>query len=215
MNKRNILGGYRLFFGGLTLVAVITQLIVSSERPTFSLTNFLSFFTIESNIIAAVLFIISGLLTFKGGESTAVSIMRGAATLYMTVTGVVYILLLSGLEESLQMTLPWVNIALHYVMPAAVLIDWFMDLPNRRMQFKRALVWLVFPALYLVYSLVRGEAIGWYPYPFLDPANNGYEGVAVASIGILLGMLALTWLLTKSTYLRPKKSKVAQHKVGP
>ena len=121
MNKRNILGGYRLFFGGLTLVAVITQLIVSSERPTFSLTNFLSFFTIESNIIAAVLFIISGLLTFKGGESTAVSIMRGAATLYMTVTGVVYILLLSGLEESLQMTLPWVNIALHYVMPAAVL----------------------------------------------------------------------------------------------
>lgn len=206
MHKRNILGGYRLFFGVLTLAAVVTQLLASAERPTFSLTNFLSFFTIESNIIAAVLFVVSGLLTLKGGESTAVTIMRGAATLYMTVTGIVYISLLSGLEESLQMTLPWVNIVLHYIMPIAVLLDWFIDLPKRRMQFNRALVWLAFPALFLAYSLIRGEATGWYPYPFLDPANNGYEGVVVISIGILLGMVALTWLLTKSTRLRPQKA---------
>ncbi|HET9412108.1 MAG TPA: Pr6Pr family membrane protein [Candidatus Saccharimonadales bacterium] len=205
MHKRHLLALYRLFFGVLTLWAVWVQFAQGSTRESFDPVNFLSFFTIESNIIAAVLFIVSAALTARGSQSTALTILRGAATLYMLVTGVVYSLLLSGLEESLQTTIPWVNAVLHYIMPAAVLFDWCIDIPKRRMLFRRALVWLAFPAAYLFYSLVRGAVVGWYPYPFLNPAYYGYAGVVVTCVGILGGMVALIWLLTKSTHIVNRK----------
>ncbi len=208
MHKRYLLSLYRLFFGSLALVAVAVQLLQGLARPTFNPVNFLSFFTIESNIVAAILFIISACLTFRGGESTAVTIMRGAATLYMTVTGIVYVLLLAGLEESLQTPIPWVNTVLHYIMPIAVLFDWIIDLPKRRMLFRRALVWLAFPAAYLLYSLVRGQITGWYPYPFLDPATNGYAGVLATCVGILSCMVFLIWLLAKSTHVQFAKRPI-------
>jgi hypothetical protein len=38
---------------------------------------------------------------------------------------------------------------------------------------------------------MRGAADGWYPYPFLDPANGGYGMVAIAVIAVTLGFLGL------------------------
>ena len=207
MHKRYLLALYRLFFGLLTLWAVWVQFMQGSLRESFEPANFFSFFTIESNIIAALLFIASAALTVRGGQSTTLTILRGAATLYMVVTGVVYGVLLSGLEESLQTPIPWVNAVLHYIMPAAVLLDWCIDIPKRHMLFKRALVWLAFPAAYLLYSLVRGSIVGWYPYPFLNPSYNGYVGVFVTCIFILGGMVGLIWLLTKSTHISTGKLK--------
>jgi len=35
--------------------------------------------------------------------------------------------------------------------------------------------------------LARGAIVGWYPYPFLNPANvGGYGGVAAYVIGIMV-----------------------------
>ena len=33
--------------------------------------------------------------------------------------------------------------------------------------------------------MVRGALAGWYPYPFLDPANGGYGTVALYVVAIL------------------------------
>ena len=41
-------------------------------------------------------------------------------------------------------------------------------------------------------TIGRGAADGWYPYPFLDPANGGYATVAVAVVGITIGFLLLS-----------------------
>ena len=40
--------------------------------------------------------------------------------------------------------------------------------------------------------MVRGAADGWYPYPFLDPANGGYATVAVMIVAITVGFLVLS-----------------------
>ena len=37
----------------------------------------------------------------------------------------------------------------------------------------------------MAFTLVRGALDGWYPYPFLDPANGGYASVAVYFVTIL------------------------------
>ena len=54
------------------------------------------------------------------------------------------------------------------------------------------LTWLVVPLAYLVYSLVRGAVVDWYPYPFMDPGEHGYAGVAVTSvvIAVVLAVIA-------------------------
>jgi hypothetical protein len=52
---------------------------------------------------------------------------------------------------------------------------------------------LVLPLLWAAYALVRGAAVGAYPYPFLDVAINGFASVLVfiAVIVVIAVLLAL------------------------
>jgi hypothetical protein len=204
--KRYFLAGYRLAFGLLALLAIVVQFAEVVSKFGFSptrLINFLSFFTIEANVFAAIMLLIAGWCALHP-KSRPLDLLRGSATLYMTITGIVYVLLLSGLEKELQTTIPWVNFVLHYLMPVVVLSDWFADLPTRRLAFKQALTWIIFPLLYLTYSLLRGLVVHWYPYPFLDPAHRGYIGVAVISFIIAGAMLVFIRLFAWSSLLRPR-----------
>jgi len=209
MHKRFVVA-YRLFFGGLTLLALLVQLSTGLQRESFSVLNFFSFFTIESNILAALIFLITGFAALKVKSLPWIEVLRGAATVYMITTGLVYAFLLAGLEESLQTPIPWVNAVLHYIMPLAVLVDWFMALPARRMQFRRALVWLLFPLAYVAYSLIRGSYTGWYPYPFLNPDQGGYGAVIVTGLIIAVGITAIVWLIAWTTRLKVIVNKPAK-----
>jgi hypothetical protein len=185
MIKPKLLASYKFAVAALVLAAVITQFTLSfSSNPNFNIVNFFSFFTIESNILAAIVFIATGIFQWRGKSTAQLTLWRGAATLYMSVTGLVYITLLSGLEESLNTPTPWVNFVLHYLFPAVAFLDWFIDRPAVHVTFKKSLLWLVFPVAYIVYSLIRGPFVNWYPYPFLDPTTNGYGEVTVVCLGI-------------------------------
>ena len=70
----------------------------------------------------------------------------------------------------------WDNIVLHYLMPALIVFDWMITPPKLRISFWRGLIWLVYPFAYVAYSLIRGNSVDWYPYPFLDPGHRGYDG---------------------------------------
>jgi len=192
MVNKKVVAGYQLFFGSLALIAVATQFTLSiTANPNFNPVNFFSFFTIESNIVAALVFIITSIRHLTGKDTANLTLWHGAAALYMTITGIVYITLLSGLEESLNTPTPWVNVTLHYIFPVIAFLDWFIDRPIKHVTFKQSLIWIVFPVLYLIYSLVRGIFTNWYPYPFLNPATGGYGQVAVVSVSIaVLGLVA-------------------------
>jgi hypothetical protein len=119
--------------------------------------------------------------------------LRGAVTLYMTMTGIIYILLLGNTPSIL---VPWVNIVLHYIMPFAMLLLWVLVPPYKAIPYKRALYWLIFPIVYLIYSLVRGMYANWYPYPFIDPTVNGWPSVIVTSLVIALSVLVVAKVFT-------------------
>jgi hypothetical protein len=198
MNKRMFLIGARLFFAALNIAAIAAQLIYSSQYSlTFSLVNFFSFFTILSNVFVSVVFVLSALYLATGRKPSPVDdVLRGASVLYMAVTGIVYALLLSGIDVDLS--LPWVNLQLHYIMPIVVVVDWLYQPQRTKLTVKKIVPWLFFPALYLIYTLVRGPFVNWYPYPFLDPAQaGGYGGVAVYSLGILVVLFIVGYLLMK------------------
>lgn len=193
------LGAARLVLAALALAAVVVQFVNGTGRPGFEPANFLSFFTIQSNVLAAVVLCVAGVAALRGHPSGRLTAWRGAATLYMAATGIVYVALLRGLEESLQTPLPWVNAVLHYVMPAGLVADWLIDRPRERIEFRRALPWLAFPLAYAAYSLIRGEVTGWYPYPFLDAEANGYATVLIACVGVAAAILAVAWCVAWRT----------------
>lgn len=197
MNKRQFLIAYKLFFALLILAAIAGQLEHSLQNTNFSLVNFFSYFTIQSNLFAAVMLLISAdLLFWKRKRSHEEEMLRGAATLYMVTTGIIYGLLLSNAK--VQITLPWVNDVLHRILPLVMLFDWMYDKPTHKITAKQSLLWLIFPVIYLVYTMVRGPfADHWYPYPFLDVSQHGYLKVLISSFFIAMVVAALALVLAR------------------
>jgi hypothetical protein len=192
---------FRFFFAALCLAALVGQFAYNVQNiPNYRPLNFFSFFTVESNIIATATFGIAGWYARKGRNTRWLELLRGAATMYMTITGITYSLLLSNIE--VDTAVPWINVVLHYTMPTVIVIDWLVDLPRQRIALKESLVWLAFPLAYLVYSLLRGPFADWYPYPFLDPRIDGYGHVATMSLLIAVTAFVLAVVIAQSTKLR-------------
>ena len=177
-------------FALLGIAAMAYQVAWSSDRGTFNAGNFFSFFTIESNLLAAVVLGV-GALRDPGGRGW--QLFRGAVTLYMTITGVVYNLLLT--DAGVGLTQAWVNDVLHLIVPLAVLADFLLAPPVPPPSYRQALAFLAFPLAYFAYSLIRGSIVDWYPYPFLDVDAHGYDGVALNAVLLAIGMAALSCLL--------------------
>jgi len=184
--------GYKVFFGLLGAIAIITEIVVLLERGVFNPGNFFSYFTILSNIFASVMLLVAAGYLIAKKTSARLDFYRGASTLFMVTTGVVFSLLLSGLQDVQFTATPWDNLVLHYIIPIVMLADWLWDQPSVRVPFKKALLWLAVPLAYFAYSLIRGVFVDWYPYPFLDPANGGYGQVLVTSLIItIFGVIAV------------------------
>ncbi len=184
---------YRIVFALATLFAIAYQFNHLRENGGFRPANFFSFFTIESNLFASAIFLLGALTSLRFSQSRTWDMVRGAAALYMITTGVVYGLLLSGYQEELQTTIPWVDTVLHKLFPLVLFADWLICPPVNRIPFKRALIWLTYPLVYCAYSLIRGPIVDWYPYPFLNPDSaGGYIGVVGYCMGIAIGVTLFT-----------------------
>lgn len=206
MTRERWIALFRFGFAALGLIGLTAQYLYNlAHIPDYKPLNFFSFFTVESNIIAVVSLLVSALYLWRGAQPRWVHYLRGAATIYMVVTGITYSLLLRNVE--VDTAVPWVNLVLHYIIPIVMIVDWLIDLPPFRIGVASALIWLVFPVAYLAYSLIRGPLVDWYPYPFLDPRPEGYVPVVVTSVGIAIGGLVLALIMSWTTRLRIRYEK--------
>jgi hypothetical protein len=196
----------RLGFAATAIVAMTYQFASLNQRSSFAPANFFSFFTIQSNILGVVVLSLVALVP-QAARTPGFDVVRSGVTLYLLITGVVFALLLAGLQEELQTTIPWVDFIVHKLMPVVVVVDWLVDPPRHRLSLGAALSWLSFPLAWFVYTLVRGASVDWYPYPFVDVARHGYDRVlvngAVLAVGMALAALALAWLGNRRAATRP------------
>lgn len=194
----------------LALAAVVAQFRRSLEVWTqlgasdvgTKVVNFFSFFTIQSNLIVAVTFAIGAVLLVRSGRTDPrwFAVLRACATTYILTTGVVYNLLLRGIELPQGTTVEWANEVLHVVIPALGLLDWLLAPGRRRLGFRVVGVIVVYPIVWAAYTMIRGPfvrdaltgATSWYPYPFLNPdtSPNGYLSVAFYILLIALVIAA-------------------------
>lgn len=195
----------RLATAALIVAAVVGQLIVSvnsaidngRDVPT-TVANFFSFFTILSNVASVIVLTWAALwaLTRRGErtvEPRGIALALTSVTAYMILTGVVYNLLLRGIELPQGSTLPWSNEVLHVVAPVFLLLDLFVGPFRRALPWGAAATTLIFPVVWLAYTFIRGPLVtnpatgapAWYPYPFLDPTGpGGWPSVIGYSVGI-------------------------------
>jgi hypothetical protein len=186
----------RLFFAALVLLAIVAQAWQSIVLGGLPAIRFFSYFTIQSNLYAAAVLLWMAAPAAARRPSPRQDLARGAAALYLAVTAGVYAILLADLPEARQAVIPWVNAVLHRILPLVVVADWLVEPPGREIGFRAALAWLGYPLVYLAYILAQGAWSGWYPYPFLNPAQpGGYAAVLARCAGIALAALLLAWLI--------------------
>ncbi|CAN5278520.1 Pr6Pr family membrane protein [soil metagenome] len=189
----------RILMAAAIIAAIVAQLISSvafaknlndgADVTGAVLINFLSYFTIDSNSLSAIVLLIGAglLVTGRMPEPRWFAVARASVVTYMVVTGVVYNLLLRGLLVQ-GATVPWSNEVLHLIAPIYLVVDWLFAPGRTRMPAKDTWFVIGFPIVWVVYTLLRGPIATdpylhtnyWYPYPFLNPetADEGYFTVA-------------------------------------
>lgn len=204
---RVALGIFRLALAAVELVALYGNFNYVLGFSSFATGNFFSYFTIQSAILAVVMLVIAGIAAITThSDPRWLGVLRTITVCYLLVSGIVFaVIVLQASTRSYRVDVPWSDTLLHFVVPALALFAWVVDAaisPRSAPMPWSALVWVLpFPSLWLVFTLIRGADVGWYPYFFLDSTQvGGPLGIAfycALVLGIFLGVTAMLVLLSR------------------
>jgi hypothetical protein len=189
--------GFRTITAAIGWLAIILQyvLVITGDTgpdPVNRTINFFSYFTILTNILAALAMTLSIL---KPGSYFDRPSVRTAIAAYIIVVAVTYHLILRDLWD--PQGLQWIaDITLHYVTPIQFALDWHLFVPKRAIPWSTALTALVYPLVYMGWTLWHGSWSGFYPYPFVDVSQIGLQKALENAGGMTAAFLVLTLLLT-------------------
>lgn len=167
--------------------------------------NLFSYFTIQSNILAVISYLSAVYFILKRRESAIwFRYLRGGAVLYMIITGLVAATLLQGAEvNATPNVFDWKNFVLHESGPLFIVLWWLIWPSKSPTTASQAFIWLIFPLFWTIYTFIRAQLTGWYPYPFLNPERvGGWSGVAVYVFAITIGFLIFSQLIAWISRLR-------------
>jgi hypothetical protein len=131
------------------------------------------YFTTQSNIAIAIICCIGFVLMHKGREVSRVwQVVKFVGTVSITLTGVVFCVMLAPLLGSYAWTIQ--NVLTHVVVPLAAVIDFFVVAVSDSIPRKNVIYVIIPPILYAIYAGI-GYVQGWqfadginYPYFFLN-----------------------------------------------
>jgi len=174
----------------LALVVSGSAVLVEQDPPGLftRLGRFVSYFTIQSNILVAVA---SVMLARHPDRTTPwLRILRLAGLVGITVTAVVHFFLLRPLLD--LDGADWAaDKLLHMVVPVLAILVWVIAGPRPMVRGRDVVLAMAWPVAWLAWTLVVGQLSGWVPYPFLDADVEGWASVTIACVGVLVLMLAV------------------------
>lgn len=86
---------------------------------------------------------------------------------------------------------------LHVVVPLLAVAGWVLYGPRGRASGDDLLPFLRLPVFWLLYTLVRGAFVDWYPYPFIDVEKHGYGVVLVNCLAVAVLMFGIAFAAVK------------------
>lgn len=191
-------------FGVIAQLWIVATQTLTEEMVQLSdpirLWNVLSYFTIWSNILVAVIAFFLARDPARSGMSF--NTLRFASVVMITVTGLIYALVLAKVWEPTG----WQKVAdqtLHYSVPFLAVVGYLVFGPRPR--FSAATLWLslTVPLAWIVYTLIRspfitytedGETKHWYPYHFINIDDIGYGKALLNIAAVFLLLLVVSWV---------------------
>jgi hypothetical protein len=179
---------YRTFGAALAWAVLAIQyvlMITNGEHASIGAAtiSYVGYFTILTNFLVAFALTAPMLSTTSRArlffERPAV---RAAIALYISVVAVVYHLLLAHLWDPLGWQ-KFTDICLHTLLPILYLFDWLVFAKKRPMRYARIPYWVIYPAAYGLFIILKGAITGTYPYPFLNVTELGLTGVMINMFG--------------------------------
>lgn len=198
-SARMSVGVLRVIAAALVFAAIVTQITDQLGAGVFVPTEYFSYFTVQSSMMNVVVLGVGGYLALRYRRDTVLYTgVRMATVAYAVVTGVVYNALLRGLPPTGYVGIQWPNEVEHVWIPAYILIDWLFATGRARLGWRWVWAAIAFPLAWCAFTLVRGAATGWFPYPFIDPSEPaGVAGVVGYIVGIAAFIVGLALLAVK------------------
>lgn len=142
------------------------------------------YFTTWSNILVAVTLT----LLYRNPDRVGrlFDWLRNSALLMITMTFVLYNLLLAGSAHP-QSWHALANLFEHYLTPIVTIVVWAVAGPRGRFPFGDTFRVFIVPIAYLAYTLVHGAIASVYPYPFFDVITYGYGFVLTLMGEVIVG----------------------------
>jgi hypothetical protein len=153
--------------------------------------RFFEYFTILTNLLVAVSLTIALLAPRTAlGRFFSRTSVKTAIAVYISVVGIVYNIILQGLNEFTGAALA-ADTLTHDVVPVFYAFYWLLFVPKGGLPWSSPVAWTIYPLLYLAYALIRGSSTGRYPYPFLDVGSLGLSAVLINSMVLTAVFFAL------------------------
>ncbi len=167
---RRAFGVARILVALTGVVALAGDFNYSLGSNPLAIANFFSYFTVQSAMLAVVMFVTGGVYALRDRvDPLWFDMVRVLVTVWIVVSGIVFaVILVEGTLRGVPVWAPWSSQLLHFWIPAYAIVDWLIA-PGRDVPWRTVGFILVFPAVWVVFTMIRGSYVHWYPYFFLDP----------------------------------------------
>ncbi|MGB3065438.1 Pr6Pr family membrane protein [Sphingobacterium thalpophilum] len=189
--------------GALAWFALIMQFVMGLWGANVSgaayVVRFFSYFTVLSNALVALhcSYVVFSPKHRQERFLDSPAVVT-AITLYIVIVGLIYNAVLRFLVQP-QGLLKLVDELLHVVIPCLFFFYWWSFAAKHSLNWKLVCYWLLFPLVYLLYTLSHGVLSDFYPYPFVDVTELGIQHVLLNSFVITVVFLAVGLLLISLT----------------
>lgn len=207
MTRKIISICYKMF----TIFSLIAGIFLNLSN-TYSIRALMSYYTLQSNVICLIAFIIVLTLELldRQYKTDIYYLIKGGLVIAIAITAIIYHIALApgGFQmDALQNSISnkvLANFLVHTVSPLLVLLDYVLFDEKGHFKFFYPILWLIQPLNYVVYVYTYSNLGGsfyniggsrQFAYFFLDYNELGYMGVLKWLVIIILGILIVSEIL--------------------
>jgi hypothetical protein len=173
----------------LQISITIPARLATGDNLLGTLIFFFTFFTILTNIMLVLIYA-SELWPREALRWWRSPVTRGILTAAMILVCLFYHFFLAATWDP-QGWPKVADVSLHYVTPIFYVAWWVLFAWHGKLKFGDIPLMLLPPAIWLVWTMLRGAVVNEYPYPILEAHKLGYGQVTINILAVLVGLAVL------------------------